>query len=384
MADFYSLPPEKQQEILNGPAVPPPDGVEPNFTNPQSQNTAPRVVLGFCLAVNTILVALRIYGRWIVLKKATIADYLIVPTYILFVAFVAILFVLVENYGYFIHTWDFQAKAIPPIIYNFLNSISLYAATLALIKVAILLEWLNIFTSKGSRNYFFWCAHILLWVNALFYFSAIVVINVSCMPREKYWNRLLPGKCIDDIPIDIASAVVNFTVDVGILLLPQRVIWRLNMSRRNRIGVSGIFGLGVLAVATAGYRTVFTIQKRHSVDTTWDYSLISILLAVEITCGFVVVCLPSCPKALHAMGAFSLYSKIKSTFTTRYSSRSEGSNSERFGSNGSWPRIRNKASHSSGQQDTPKGDFVSLEQYGSHTGLNKHSFSISEDHRAVV
>ena len=131
---------------------------------------------------------------------------------------------------------------------NFLNSISLYAATLALIKVAILLEWLHIFASNGSRNYFFWCAHILLWVNALFYFSAIVVINVSCVPREKYWNRLLPGKCIDDIPIDIASAVVNFSVDVGILLLPQRVIWKLNMSRKNRIGVSAIFGLGVLYV----------------------------------------------------------------------------------------------------------------------------------------
>lgn len=382
--DFYSLPPEEQQAILNGPAVPPPDNVVPNFTNPQSQNTAPRVILGFCLAVNTILVGLRVYSRLFIVKKTTYADYLIVPTYALFVAFVAILFVLVENYGYFIHTWDYQAKSVSPIIYNYLNSICLYAVTLGLIKVAILLEWLHIFAPKGTRNYFFWCAHLLLWVNALFYFAAVIVLNVSCTPRAKYWNRLLPGKCIDDIPLDIASAVLNFAVDVGILLLPQRVIWTLNMSPKNRVGVSAIFGLGILAVATAGYRAVFTVQKRHSVDTTWDYSLISILLAVEITCGFVVVCLPSCPKALHAMGVFNLYSRIKSTFVTRDSgSVGNNSNSQRFGSNSSWPRLRNKTSQSSGRQDTPKGEFVPLGPYGSNTGLNKQSFH-TEEGRAVV
>lgn len=131
---------------------------------------------------------------------------------------------------------------------NYLNSICLYAVTLGLIKVAILLEWLHIFAPKGTRNYFFWCAHLLLWVNALFYFAAVIVLNVSCTPRAKYWNRLLPGKCIDDIPLDIASAVLNFAVDVGILLLPQRVIWTLNMSPKNRVGVSAIFGLGILYV----------------------------------------------------------------------------------------------------------------------------------------
>lgn len=72
--DFYSLPPEEQQAILNGPAVPPPDNVVPNFTNPQSQNTAPRVILGFCLAVNTILVGLRVYSRLFIVKKTTYAD----------------------------------------------------------------------------------------------------------------------------------------------------------------------------------------------------------------------------------------------------------------------------------------------------------------------
>ncbi|KAI3340783.1 hypothetical protein F4824DRAFT_517226 [Ustulina deusta] len=228
MADFYSLSPEQQQAIiLDGPAVPPPhDSIEPNFINPSSQNTAPRVILGFCLAVNTILVVACVYGRCIVLKKPGLADF--------------------DNYGYFIHIWDIQLNNVPPIFYNYLNSTILYAVILALIKVAILVEWLQIFIPKGTRNFFFWCAHVLLWVNARFYLSAIVVIIVSYVPQENDWNKLLRG--IDDIPLDIASSAVNFLVDIGILLLPQGVIWRLNMSSKNKAGVSAIFGLGVLYV----------------------------------------------------------------------------------------------------------------------------------------
>lgn len=61
--------------------------------------------------------------------------------------------------------------------------------------------------------------------------------------------RWLDGTCINDIPLDITSAIVNLVVDIGILLLPQRVIWKLNMTPKNRRGVSAIFGLGIMYVA---------------------------------------------------------------------------------------------------------------------------------------
>lgn len=117
-----------------------------------------------------------------------------------------------------------------------------------MVKVTILLEWRNIFVPRGTRNYFFWTAHALMWINVLFYVAAIFAVNLSCIPCEKYWNRLLPGHCMATRPLEIASALVNFLVDIGILLLPQRVKWRLNMPTRKKAGVSGIFSLGVLYV----------------------------------------------------------------------------------------------------------------------------------------
>lgn len=117
-----------------------------------------------------------------------------------------------------------------------------------MIKVAILLEWLHIFVPRGTRNYFFWIAHALMWINILFYSGAIIMLNLSCQPHAKYWDRLLPGKCVSDRPLDIASAIVNFLVDLGILCLPQKVIWTLNIPSQKRIGVSAVFSLGLMYV----------------------------------------------------------------------------------------------------------------------------------------
>lgn len=116
------------------------------------------------------------------------------------------------------------------------------------IKTAILLEWLHLFCPTGARNRFWWTAHLLLCANIVFYCAAILALHLSCAPHARLWDKTVPGRCVDTRPLDIASAFVNFVVDVGILMLPQRVIWRLRMSTRKRMGVSAVFGLGIVYV----------------------------------------------------------------------------------------------------------------------------------------
>ncbi|OTA57986.1 hypothetical protein K449DRAFT_437007 [Hypoxylon sp. EC38] len=375
MADFSSLTPAAQEAILNGPSMTPPDGVTPNFNDPTSHNTAARVVLSVCLAISSIFFLIRVYGAWFVVKPR-LSDYVFIPTFILFVAFMTILYKEVD-YGYFVHLWDIQMRDLPPIVYLYNCSISLYAVTLMMIKVTILLEWLHIFVPTGTRNYFFWIAHALLWINVLFYSAAIIALNLTCIPHEKYWNRLLPGRCISDRPLDIASAVVNFLVDFCILVLPQRVIWNLNIPSKKRIGVSAVFSIGVIAVATAGYRTVFTIHQEESADITWDYSLVGLLLAVEITCGIVVFCLPVAPKALSATRLPNIYSRVTSLASQ---SLLKGSyNVAGF----SWLRSKPKVQYNNGRDCVEDVSFDPLEQYatlGSETGLNKNWGTNSNEH----
>lgn len=72
--DFNSLPPAEQQALLNGPALQPPDGVNPNFDNPSNDDGLARKVLAVCFALGSAFVLLRAYVAWFVNKKPHFND----------------------------------------------------------------------------------------------------------------------------------------------------------------------------------------------------------------------------------------------------------------------------------------------------------------------
>jgi hypothetical protein len=117
---------------------------------------------------------------------------------------------------------------------------------MALIKAAIVLEWARIFVPRGTRNVFWWTC----WAVAVLNFAASIImlfLNVfACNPREAFWNPLVIGSCTGALATIYIAPIINLVVDIIILVLPQRVIWGLQLSWRKKLGVSFLFGLGVL------------------------------------------------------------------------------------------------------------------------------------------
>ena len=114
-------------------------------------------------------------------------------------------------------------------------------------KTAILLEWVRIFVPGKTRNSFFWASWALLVANAMFYVAGIFAENLSCFPYRSIWDKTVPGsKCLDIKALDLASAVIDLVSDIAVLILPQMVIWRLQMSNGKRLGVSIMFAMGIL------------------------------------------------------------------------------------------------------------------------------------------
>lgn len=116
------------------------------------------------------------------------------------------------------------------------------------LKVAILLEWIRIFSPRNSRGWFWYASWALLIVNGLLYTSALIAGNVSCIPHRKIWDRTVPGKCFSRTALDTAMASINVVSSVFILILPQKVIWSLQMNTAKKIGVSSVFAIGLLYV----------------------------------------------------------------------------------------------------------------------------------------
>jgi hypothetical protein len=115
-----------------------------------------------------------------------------------------------------------------------------------LVKVAVLLQWLRVFVPRGVRNAFFWILHVTIWIHVGFYGALTLVEIWSCNPREKIWNPWIPGTCISIAAVGGTSSIVNVVSDIIILILPHRVIWKLEMPKHRKKAISLLFTCGIL------------------------------------------------------------------------------------------------------------------------------------------
>ncbi|KAI0828072.1 hypothetical protein F5Y06DRAFT_302371 [Hypoxylon sp. FL0890] len=315
--NFYSLPPDQQARILDGPAMQPPAGVVPNFDNPPNSSVAAQAVLGLCLALITISLCGRLCIRFF-FKQLFIGDYLLILAYAFNAVYLALAYRVTISPGAFVHLWDVRVAEITPILYNGLIMSHMYLFSIAFIKIAILLEWIRIFVPRGTRNLIFWASHLLIWINVATCIVNVIIYNIACTPHEYLWNKLIDGTCsrIDTGKDSISMSACNLITDVLIFLIPQKAIWNLQMSTKKKAGVSLTFAVGIIGIATATLRLVETISRIRSPDYMYDESLVMLCSVAETTCAFLVVCIPALPKAFTS----KTMSKVKSSLESRSSS----------------------------------------------------------------
>lgn len=213
-----------------------------------------------------------------------------------------------------------------------------YTISIGFAKAAILLEWTRIFVPRGVRNKFFWAAYILLAVNSLLYFSASVAVICSCIPPRKLWYPFIAGQCLDRQDLDTTAAAVNIVTDIAVFILPQRKIWSLQMTKSRKIGLSVIFSFGILYVndlsfpsppngkrclscprdaKSISYRscasaigrleatiTTVYVSNGDTGDVSYTASPTFLWCLAEMTCVFLVFCIPMIPGAFSSKTLF--------------------------------------------------------------------------------
>lgn len=98
-------------------------------------------------------------------------------------------------------------------------------------------------TPRGKT---YWFIQLLIWFNLIFYIAVMLVQIMGYLPREKIWNPIVKGRCINLLAMLIAEAVINIILDFSILVLSIGKIWQLQMSNRSKLGVSAIFTASLL------------------------------------------------------------------------------------------------------------------------------------------
>lgn len=80
---------------------------------------------------------------------------------------------------------------------------------------------------------------------------------LTCRPISGNWGAFTAAPaeamkgaiCINPVPRYWTSGVLDLFADVVIFILPQPLVWRLQMSTSKKMGVSAIFSVGALYVA---------------------------------------------------------------------------------------------------------------------------------------
>ncbi|KZZ89738.1 hypothetical protein AAL_07631 [Moelleriella libera RCEF 2490] len=302
LENFPNLPPEVQEQILNRPALDPPPGLVSNFDNPDNRNAAGYGIAIACFTVASISFIIRVYYRARVLRKWTAEDYLASVGFLAYTGTMSSLFIHFHYCGYLVSQWDIRLKTFLIALQNMLPLIICCAVSSMFGRAAILIQWANIFNPNGFHNSFFWANRIILVVSILLSSATILSEILSCVPVRAHWQPWVNARCFNRKPLEFTATYACIIIDFAILLLPQNTIWKLNMNRIKKAGLSAIFSVGILVCLCPVGRAVFIHHLKYNAQENASYELGKqyIVGVAENTFIILVFCMPTIPAGLQA------------------------------------------------------------------------------------
>ena len=132
----------------------------------------------------------------------------------------------------------------------------MYYSTSVTFKTSLILLYYRLF---GVVR---WFRRVLIFAEttvACYFFVCLFVAIFECKPVSFYWNKNIPGgSCINQTAFYRWNGVGNLLIDLMILSLTFPMVWRLQISFRQKLTLSGIFALGSLC---ASIQLVLRAQK---------------------------------------------------------------------------------------------------------------------------
>jgi len=145
--------------------------------------------------------------------------------------------------------------------------------------------------STGTYRKVVWgsIAFIAVW---LVTFTSVVVFQ--CNPVSAYWKSFMndKSKCFAaDIPL-LIHGMTNSLTDLYVFVLPMPMFWKVQLPKKQRIGLMALFGIGFITVGAGAVRLYYSILTAQSADYTWMGYYLWTWEAIEINLGIICACIP--------------------------------------------------------------------------------------------
>lgn len=290
---LINTPPENDRDLLIASGMLLYAGITPDIRDPSEgvkmmptrpdeytfETKGPRVVAGLSIAIAAIFFAtvtrlfLRLYMPRL---KWGLDDTLMVPGLLLALAYPAIQIAMVQYAGAGKHIFDVTYTEY--YNYKWLANIAQidFFVCVGIIKMSITAFNIRL-TSLASPKWKLtnWMFFVLC---ALYTLCAFLINLLQCDPPGGNFDLFIlarsgrPPRCIGVSNMNTILRVINIVLDYCLLACPLIVLWRVRMSRRKKIRIFALFGVGGLACIASVMTLIakFNLNLRGT-DPLWYY-----------------------------------------------------------------------------------------------------------------
>ncbi|KAI1737053.1 hypothetical protein F4680DRAFT_430131 [Xylaria scruposa] len=268
---------------MPGPVVPSPEEVAWMLTRP-NDSFIPNIIAcaTISLTAATVFIGLRLWSRRIVKGKLhlDISDWFAVAAWFVYVVYTASL-ILLTRYGlgkHIVFVTNQRLLGIFTVVAE-----SLYAVTLALLKLGILALYRKLFGSSRIFKICTWAVSALVieWL-----LQVLLATNLQCIPIAASWDPSLNGNCINYGVEALVAYLINISTDLTILSLPIPIVLKLNTSKIQKRRLIISFAAGGSACIVSLVQLAYITKLGAGADVSWTIVPSTLLGDVEIMVGF--------------------------------------------------------------------------------------------------
>ncbi|KAI3327041.1 hypothetical protein HD806DRAFT_520044 [Xylariaceae sp. AK1471] len=187
------------------------------------------------------------------------------------------------------HIWELSPSQLVIQIKLLLISELTYLMATAFVKFSVLWLYNRIYTTPVFRR---WCYGLMAF-DIAYMISFLPLYLTNCVPLSQLWHPVPGGWCRDPAIGDNATIAVNLILDVAILVLPMPVLWRLQMSVRDKITITAMFSIGIVTIGVMVWRLIVTLRTRSSPDWTETLCRVGLISSLEVYLGIIAACIPT-------------------------------------------------------------------------------------------
>ncbi|KAM0265651.1 hypothetical protein ACHAQJ_000085 [Trichoderma viride] len=254
--------------------------------NQESQYPTIISICAVLSAVSIFVVGTRLYIRYT--ARGLASDDWMSALSVVFALIYSILCIVQTRYGLGLPIVDRpHASLIPYTRVNFAGR-PIYQIGISFFKIALLISYLRLLKGTDQKTYRYVVFATILLV-FLGHLGCALSLIFACNPVNKSWNPLVVGTCLAPGPSFTAYAVVTIVSDIIVAVLPLPVLLKLNIRLAKKLGLIGIFLLGL-------FTTICSILRYTQINriSTGDGNSTMLVLwgTIEFNVGNMVSSLP--------------------------------------------------------------------------------------------